>query len=365
MTPLVSILVPSYNHGKFIAQTLSSLLNQTFRDFEIIIVDDGSTDDSVERILEFRDPRIHLRQLTSNVGACKAMNLGIKQCRGEYIAVCNSDDIWLTNKLEIQLSDIQRAPNLAAVFSDVEWINDVGEHQATPWNSIFAQPNRSRFKWLYDLITTGNCLCHPSVLIRKKVYDNVGLYNNFYRQLPDYDMWLRVLQRYNIFVSKEKLVRFRLHDNNTSKPSEEAAMRDQNEMRLILSNFFRSISSENFHGAFGYNNNRVQPEPLKSEIASFLLTANGFRKDFMNQLGQQMIMELDADQRERVGITALDFQKCTGSRGDFAHHGLQTPLTEDTTLPLITPHEVLARTHTKELLRIVKQRLSRKFGMRK
>ena len=97
INPLISVLVPSYNHGKFISQTIASILNQTHNNFEIVIVDDGSSDDSIERILEFRDTRIRLIQLNENVGACKAMNIGIQHCQGKFIAVCNSDDLWANN----------------------------------------------------------------------------------------------------------------------------------------------------------------------------------------------------------------------------------------------------------------------------
>ena len=187
-------------------------------------------------------------------------------------------------------------------------------------------------------------------MIRKKVYDKVGLYNNYYRQLPDYDMWLRVLQHYNIFVSQDKLVRFRLHENNTSKPSTNVSTRDKNEMRLILSSFFRNITSDNFFGAFGYNKNRITPETLHSEIAAFLLSAGGFRREFMNQLGQQMIMELEPQHRNKVGVSALEFQKYTASIADFEQ--IQTQNTQSTTnFSLSATDGLYLKTRTIDLLR--------------
>src|SRR5690606_30502052 len=130
-------------------------------------------------------------------GACQAMNVGLSMCDGNLIAVCNSDDIWIPSKLEQQLEFLIKDENIGAVFSDVEWIDDK-DHPLTgadmaAFHAVFNQHNRSRFTWIRDLIEKGNCLCHPSVLIRREAYEKVGLYNNFYRQLPDLDMWLRVL----------------------------------------------------------------------------------------------------------------------------------------------------------------------------
>ncbi|WP_457155885.1 glycosyltransferase, partial [Mesorhizobium sp. P5_C1] len=207
-----------------------------YRKLQVVVVDDASSDSSADVIRSIRDERIVYRLLASNVGACQAMNVGLSMCEGAYIAVCNSDDIWVPAKLEQQLKKFVASPNLAAVFSDVEWIDDLGRPlsgaNAPVFEAVFKQANRSRFGWIRDLIERGNCLCHPSVLMKREVYETVGSYNNFYRQLPDLDMWLRVLQHYDIFVMPEKLVGFRIHENNTSRVIPTTSNRSINEHRL-------------------------------------------------------------------------------------------------------------------------------------
>src|SRR3954451_12937994 len=217
--PLVSVLIPSYQHEKYIGEAIESVLAQTFSNIEVVIVDDASSDSSASIVRSYRDSRIVFRELYENIGACQAMNVGISMCRGQYIAVCNSDDKWVADKLQKQLHVFSCGTNIAAVFSDVEWIDDEGACLGDCYAGVFRQANRSRFRWMRDLLESGNRLCHPSVLIRRDVYEKVGLYNNFYRQLPDLDMWVRVLEHFDIFVMPERLVKFRVHPNNTSRPT--------------------------------------------------------------------------------------------------------------------------------------------------
>ena len=108
--PKVSIIIPSYNHEKYIRECLQSALNQDYQDFEIIITDDGSSDRSVEIIKEFTDPRIHLFVHPHNQGACVTMNHCLEQAKGEYIGVLNSDDAWEPTKLGKQVRLLDKEP---------------------------------------------------------------------------------------------------------------------------------------------------------------------------------------------------------------------------------------------------------------
>ena len=211
--PLVSIGIPSYNHEKYISETIESILNQTFQDFEIIITDDGSSDNTVNVIKKFSDPRIKLFVFDENQGACKALNNCIINSKGEYFAYVSSDDIWKHDKLEKQVKFLNENPSIQAVFTKVEVIDEDGkkfEDDKHFYANVFDQENLSRDKWLNQFFYRGNIICHPSIMIRKTVYDDIGLYDERMANLPDFDMWIRFCLKYNLHIYDEKLTKFRV-----------------------------------------------------------------------------------------------------------------------------------------------------------
>ena len=212
-SPKVSVIIPSYNHEKFIGRTLQSVIDQTFQDFEIIVTDDGSSDGTVDEIKKCNDSRIRLFELGKNYGASYAMNNCIKHAKGEYIAVLNSDDLFEPEKLEKELEFLHKNPSVGAVFSWAHIIDENGEdyHDKSHfYYDVFEKENRSRHEWLRFFFDNGNCLCHPSVLIRSACYEDVGTYNPRFAQLPDFDMWIRLCLKYEIHIMPEKLTRFRV-----------------------------------------------------------------------------------------------------------------------------------------------------------
>lgn len=317
----VSVVMPSYNHERFIAQAIDSILCQTMSDLELVVVDDCSRDNSNAIIASINDPRLRHVALHENVGACEAMNIAISHCTGEYIAVCNSDDVWEKHKLKRQLALIETMPEVGAVFSDVTWINDDGKElkgaELPQFANVFAQPNRSRFGWIRNLIESGNCLCHPSVLIRRKVYDTLGTYNNMLRQLPDLDMWLRVVQAYEIHVMRDRLVRFRIHANNTSQQDNVNTRRTWREHVLIANHFFDEVSPDNFYGAMGVANiealQSMDPATFTREKVAYLTKSNCvFRKLFL-KIGIDMAYRWSLKHKEPI-MSALEFQALTASQ---------------------------------------------------
>lgn len=312
----VSVIMPSYNHANFIGASIQSILNQSLDDIELLIVDDGSTDSSNEIIRSFSDPRVIHIPLRYNIGACEAMNIALNRASADLVAVCNSDDLWEPDKLQRQAAALAAMPNVGAVFSDVTWIDDRGEVLDGPsqptFRNIFVQPNRSRHAWIRYLIETGNCLCHPSVLIRRKVYEDVGQYNNFLRQLPDLDMWIRVLQRYEIAVSADRLVRFRIHDRNTSRAGAGNIRRTWREYALIFDSFFGTVSKDNFIGAFGSTSTQSISSSLRNdfinEISSYLLEYRGTFEVLFKEIALRLIYDR-ASRNEDMHIGPFDFHE--------------------------------------------------------
>ncbi len=216
VNPRVSIGIPSYNHGKYISETIDSILNQTFQDFEIIITDDGSSDNTIEVLKSFSDPRIKLYVFDKNRGACKALNNCINKSRGEYFAYVSSDDIWEHNKLEKQVKFLDENSKIPLVFTKVKIIDENGKQFMNKnhfYFAIFEEENRSREEWLNRFFYKGNCICHPSIMIRKSIYDEIGYYNEQMANLPDFDMWVRLCLQYDFHILDEKLTKFRIREN--------------------------------------------------------------------------------------------------------------------------------------------------------
>jgi glycosyltransferase involved in cell wall biosynthesis len=241
----VSVVLTSYNHGKHLRQAIDSVLTQTFSNFELIIIDDGSTDESWEIINSYSDPRVRAflnKDYKPGTEFFKRIFLNVTS--GEYIAIHHSDDLWERDKLEKQVSFLTSHPEIGAVFTWVKVIDENGnsfEDTAHPYYKIFEQPNRTRSEWLHHFFYRGNALCHPSVLIRRVCYETCGAYRFGFAQLGDFDMWVRLCLRYEIYILPERLTSFRVRSGETNasgnRPS--TAIRMQFELFQILHSYLQ------------------------------------------------------------------------------------------------------------------------------
>lgn len=315
----VSVVMASYNHARFIEQAIQSILNQTMGDLELIIVDDGSVDDSNAIVASIKDERIRHIPLKENGGACNAANIAINLAQGEFVAICNSDDVWETNKLEVQVEKFTLMPDVGAIFSDVSWIDEHGcliNAGSSSELGNFRQDNKPRHAWLKQILENDNCLCHPSVLLRREVYGRVGVLDNMLRQLPDLDLWIRVLQHYEIHVMHEKLVQFRIHANNTSKPSPAKVNRLRREHMLITKRFFKNVSPENFYSSlFEADLKHVTPgDPVQfiKDKVTYLLNAKWGAPNDLYELALETAYFGSVENKTEV-ISALEFHDLTAA----------------------------------------------------
>jgi len=221
--PKISVILTSYNHAKYIGEAIDGVLSQSFKDFELIIIDDKSSDNSVEIIQKYQDPRINFIKNEINLGMCAAINLGILQAKGKYIAHICSDDIWFRNdKLQKQFDFLEeeKNSNYGAVFTLPNPINEDGSElkdRTNPHCRVFYRAtNRSREEWLRFFFYDFNCLCFPTALVRKTCYEMLGGYDSRYSMMLDLDMWIRIALKYNIFVIQEKMISFRVGEASTS-----------------------------------------------------------------------------------------------------------------------------------------------------
>jgi len=241
----VSVIMATYNHAPFVADAIQSVLDQDFDDFEFLISDDGSSDETRDVVRTFSDPRIVFEENVINRGACTVTNELIKRATGQYIALVNSDDVWVQGKLKYQVNLLDSKKSIGACFSHVDFIDGKGisiEKNNLVFGDAFSQENRSRGMWLRYFFDRGNCICHPSMLIRRSCYSDVGLLRNSLRQLPDYEMWIRLVKKHNIFIIDKKLVKFRIiHGKNASSQTSENSVRTMNEHYLIADRFFEHV----------------------------------------------------------------------------------------------------------------------------
>jgi glycosyltransferase involved in cell wall biosynthesis len=240
--PLVSVVVASYNHQDYVQACLQSVLSQDFQDFEIVITDDGSSDETVANIQAIQDKRIHLKVLPQNSGACIALNDAILRARGKFVAVLNSDDFFLPGKLSLQVSYLQSHPQVGAVFGLPCFVNEQGQEIVDPAHrdsGAFKVAEKTRHQWLRYFFDEGNALCHPTVLIRRCLYQQLGLYDPRLAQVPDLDMWIRLATSTQIRVLAKPLTAFRVRDGlmNASAGRPEVIVRDAWERARILRHY--------------------------------------------------------------------------------------------------------------------------------
>lgn len=237
--PKVTVILTSFNHEQYLAEAIDSVLGQTFADFELIIWDDASSDQSWQVIQGYKDPRIRAfcndKQRRAGYGINKAIS---EIAQASYIAIHHSDDVWELDKLEKQVAFLDAHLDVGAVFTRAQIIDENGHLTSNEW---FNRENQSRWQWLNELFHEENHLNHPSVLIRRQCYQDLGLYSYGLAQTGDAEMWSRLLLSYPIHVLPEKLTRHRLFSDksNMSGLRPEVLVRLDNEWNFLRTNFLR------------------------------------------------------------------------------------------------------------------------------
>jgi len=235
--PTVSVIIPTYNRAHLVGRSIQSVLNQTYQDFEIIIVDDGSTDNTENIIKEFqkKDERIEYIKHNKNRGGSAARNTGIKAARGEYIAFLDSDDEWQYKKLEKQITHLNNNYlNAFISYTGYFRINDKGD------NSIFKPTKHG------DIYNNQLWEDHVSptsaVMVRRICFEKVGLFDESLPARQDYDMWLRLSQYYIFDYIIEPLVV--IHNTNKGTISGDiiARKKGENIIRLKIINQIKGFS---------------------------------------------------------------------------------------------------------------------------
>ena len=233
LNPLVSIIVPTFNRKDMLKETLDSILNQTYSNFELIVVDNYSNYDFFQSIKSLNDKRIKSFQNNNNGVIAANRNFGISLSKGEYIAFCDDDDIWEPSKLKTQIESMQKE-NADLSFTDIGFLmnakgyNLLHDFQRKILSLIVNMGSKSIF--LFQ-----NVICNSTVVVRKEVLNRVGVFNESSSivKAEDYDLWLRVIRQHKTIYVNEKLLKYRLHHAQASSTDSESFSRTK---RIISSN---------------------------------------------------------------------------------------------------------------------------------
>jgi len=246
--PSISVVMPAYNHERFVGAAIESVLRQTLTDFELIVVDDGSTDNTTSVVQSYDDERIQYHY-QSNLDAFNALNNGLALSRGRCIAIINSDDVYEDTRLDRMLR-VHESQGAQCVFSDVTLITDTGEPITDPafWWLEWHENNR---RYYYDYQDLYAAFLHANIMVTtsnlfmsRQAMETVGGFAAL-RYLHDYDYIFRLLNAFPesvVYLDDEKLLQYRLHGSNTL--SEAAVVGREQDLGIIRENLLRKCPED-------------------------------------------------------------------------------------------------------------------------
>ena len=280
--PRVSVIIPAYNSAAYTVETVESVLAQTYRNLEVIVVDDGSTDHTREALAPYAD-RIHY-VYKDNGGACSARNEGIRRASGEYIACLDCDDLWLPEKLEHSLPVLEQDPTMGFVCSPCYTIGPSGELIGEV-RYPFDQANT------YLNLLAENYVLAPTVVMRRSCLEQVGLFDESIFIPADWDLWLRLARQFRVGYIDRPLSKYRLASNYTLRHVDkfvreadyvvdkqlrlatELSPRERNRIRsrLLLTHALLYLKAEEYASARRMLHQAVAIQPLHWRACAYYL----------------------------------------------------------------------------------------------
>lgn len=240
--PIVSIVLPCYNHGEFVEDAIRSVLNQTYSDFELFVFDNGSTDDSWEHINRFDDVRIKKIQLKKN-DLLEVKKIFIEKSVGKYCAIMHADDIWLPEKLarQVELLESNREARVCFTWSRFvdENLNEIPEKEG-----FFKEYNKSQKEWWHTFYEHDNHLSCPSFICEKDIYIKYFGRLYPYRQIADYYCWMKILCETNLYIVEDYLVKQRVHESGENRNESARTVRNISRENVELCNIKYKIITE-------------------------------------------------------------------------------------------------------------------------
>jgi glycosyltransferase involved in cell wall biosynthesis len=202
--PKITVIIPTCNRAEFLRSAIASVLNQTFQDFEIVIIDDASRDHTQDVVTNFKDTRIKLIRHQVSKGAAGARNTGIMNSNCEYIAFLDDDDEWLPDKLHMQIDLLENSsPEVGGVCTSRLTINGTSRRVSYIWDPELP----------LDL-SKDNFITTSSILLRRKCFEEFGLFDESMPSASDYDMWIRISKKFSFEFIREPLTKYYIHEDS-------------------------------------------------------------------------------------------------------------------------------------------------------
>ncbi|MEG0640644.1 MAG: glycosyltransferase family 2 protein [Clostridia bacterium] len=322
---LISILLPVHNGEKHIRHTIESVLSQTEAHWELIVVDDASTDGTAKILDAFTDSRITVYHNLQNEHICYSLNTAAQLAKGQWIARIDADDFWYPQKLQQQLEYCREHPDCGACFTYVDVVdeNDRVLKEKDSWfvPHFRVENQAQREDWQRLLLTQGCRLCHPSVMLRREAMQEG--YQLALVQIQDYEMWLRIAKRFSLHVLTTPLMAYRASQDSVSARNQAVDRRSDYELGWMIAQYVREMPSADFAKVFGLKNvGASTPLDYACEKAFALLNktlrAPFYRMQALNQFAQLLQTDEGAKcLREKYSFRPVDFYRLSGE--DAAH----------------------------------------------
>lgn len=248
-TPKISVCMVSYNHGKFVGEAIESVLQQSYKNFEFLILEHASTDNSLEIIKNFKDDRIKLTIFDKNYHSTYAANKLVAKACGDYYAFLCADDSWENTKLEAQVGFLSANPDYDVVFTRINVIDENSEKYSyyTPYDYYFnSVPNKSRFEWIRQLFDFQfNPFCCSSVMMRAETWKQFGPFEIRSRNMQDFLLWTKILMEKDVYILDKRLtnMRYFVSQSNVTGNTFKHMCTACNESVLSHENMFKNIDS--------------------------------------------------------------------------------------------------------------------------
>jgi len=300
--PKVSVVMSVYNGEIYLQEAVDSILNQTFENFEFLIVDDGSTDRTLNILQSYKDPRIKVINNKKNIGLTASLNKGLKIAKWEYIARMDADDVSFPHRLEQQKAFLDRNPQVAVVGSWVEVIDESGKTQKT-WRTL-TRSHLLRWRLLFK-----NTFAHPAVMFRKGAVLQMGGYDEYFKCAQDYELWSRLSSNWEVTNIPEVLLKWRRRENSISavrqKDQKEIAKEvSRRNLEYILDKPLDDATFRSFRVLYDFSGDEFDPNrihDLTSNIRMLMskfITKYGYRdesvaRDLKAELSTRMLYLLE------------------------------------------------------------------------
>ena len=295
--PKISVVMPAYNAEAYIGVAIDSILTQSFTDFEFLILNDCSADNTEAIIKSYDDPRIVYIKNEQNMGVAATLNKGLHFAQGEYIARMDADDIALPQRFEKQVAYLDNHPEIAVLGTQVRFFCDDGD--GDPF-CYFGSSQQLKIDLLF-----ASAIAHPSVMMRRQLILDLGCYNRSFEGLEDYELWCRVSQQAALSVYPEILLRYRIHPGQvTQQPSERKMQAARNLKMRQLTRLGLPTEGEIAEAYYNYQAKASKRyETALAEIRFFeaLVNANLEKKLYDHKLLKKLMKQLAKS--DAVGLT--------------------------------------------------------------